>query len=59
MDTNNPVQDYLFETNITDYFRKHVAGNGQNLFSSVYQPVNGTYEFLVTTQNEPEAKDYL
>jgi hypothetical protein len=44
MDTNNPVSGYLLETNITEYFRKHVAaGNGKKLFSYVYQPINGTY----------------
>jgi hypothetical protein len=60
MNTNTTITDYLYETNVTDYFRKHVAaGNGTRLFAYVYPPVKGTYEFLVKVQHESEAKDYL
>jgi hypothetical protein len=59
MDSTGP-RDYLLDTTITEYFKKHVqAGNGSNLFAYVYPPTLGTYEFLVKAQHESEAKDYL
>jgi hypothetical protein len=60
MTTNEPPTDNLYNTTVTQYFRNHVlAGNGAKLFAYVYPPMNGTYEFLVKVQNDPEAKDYL
>ena len=59
METSNKDKDFLYETNITNYFKNHVyAGNGSKLFAYVYPLTNGTYEMLVKQQNESEAKDY-
>jgi hypothetical protein len=60
METNEPSQDYLLQTTVTQYFRKHVsAGNGTNLFAYVYTPIAGTIEFIVKAQHDSEAKEYL
>jgi hypothetical protein len=59
METNAPA-DYLIQTSVVNYFRKHVqAGNGTNLFAYVYAPINGTIEFLIKAQHDSEAKEYL
>jgi hypothetical protein len=60
METNEPSTDYLLQTTVTQYFRKHVqAGNGTNLFAYVYPPIAGTIEFIIKAQHDSEAKEYI
>jgi hypothetical protein len=60
METNEQSTDYLLQTTVTQYFRKHVpAGNGTNLFAYVYPPIAGTIEFIIKAQHDSEAKEYL